>query len=320
MQPTTLSIIMPLHVSSEQAAQALATAANAEPDQLIVVVDGADLDAIALARRWATCVIPLACQGGPAVARNVGARAAQGELLFFVDSDVVISAETLPHIRHAFTEPTLAALIGSYDAHPADPAFLSQYRNLLHHFTHQQSGGAAFTFWGACGAIRRTVFLQVGGFDEGYPHPSIEDIELGSRLRRAGYRIALDPTLQVTHLKKWTAGNMLHTDLLRRALPWSRLILAGDGFEESLNIDRSQRLSVALAFLLLPLLMLSRRGSVVTMSGLLWLNRAFYRFLWRERGGKFTLIAIFWHWVYFLCSGLGFLFAFVERRLGVRKP
>ncbi len=306
-----ISVVMPIHQDNAATRRALSAVIGA--DEFIVVVDGGDVAAVAAAQAVGATVIALDEQRGPAVARNVGARAASGEVLFFVDSDVLVSAETLPKIRTAFADSTLTALIGSYDDAPADPHFLSQYRNLLHHFTHQQSGGEAFTFWGACGAVRRAAFLAVGGFDESYPHPSIEDIELGYRLRAAGYRLRLDPALQVKHLKRWTAFNMLHTDLFRRALPWSRLILAGDGFEESLNIDQTQRASVALAFLLLPVTLRSRRGGALILAGLCWLNRPFYAFLQRKRGNGFLLRALFWHWVYFLCSGMGFLGALFLR-------
>jgi hypothetical protein len=60
-------------------------------------------------------------------------------------------------------EPDLVALFGSYDDAPAATNFLSQYKNLLHHYMHQTAREEASTFWGACGAIRREVSLAVGG-------------------------------------------------------------------------------------------------------------------------------------------------------------
>ena len=96
---------------------------------------------------------------------------------------------------------------------------MSQYRNLLHHYVHQRGQIEASTFWGACGAIRRSVFEEVGGFDEERYPRCIEDIELGYRLRRAGHRIVLDKNLQGTHLKKWTLWSVIRTDVCCRAMP-----------------------------------------------------------------------------------------------------
>src|SRR5262249_39714878 len=123
---------------------------------------------------------------------------------------------------------------------------VSQYRNLLHHYVHQHGCTTASTFWGACGAIRRSVFLEVGGFDEERFPRCIEDIELGYRLRAAGHRIRLDKRLQCTHLKKWTLRSMIRTDVMCRAVPWTRLILETRSAPDDLNVKGLQRVSVGL--------------------------------------------------------------------------
>ncbi len=85
----------------------------------------------------------------------------------------------------------VSAVFGSYDDEPAERNFLSQYKNLLHHFVHQEGATDAGTFWAGCGAIRKDMFASVNGFNsEKYPYPSIEDIELGIRLKR---KQLLDP-------------------------------------------------------------------------------------------------------------------------------
>ena len=123
--------------------------------------------------------------GGPARARNLGAAAAQGDILLFIDADVAIPPGILGEIEKIFRdEPGLAAVFGSYDSEPYETNFLSQYKNLFHHYVHQLGREEASTFWGACGAIRRNVFEEVGRFDERYCQPSIEDIDLGYRLKK----------------------------------------------------------------------------------------------------------------------------------------
>jgi glycosyltransferase involved in cell wall biosynthesis len=57
-------------------------------------------------------------RSGPAVARNLGAMQAHGEILWFVDSDVVVQADALSRLDDAFRDPELAAVFGSYDDAP----------------------------------------------------------------------------------------------------------------------------------------------------------------------------------------------------------
>ena len=148
-----------------------------------------------------------------------------GDVLFFFDSDVQVRPDTVARVERAFADdPALAALFGSYDDTPGDPGFLSQFKNLFHHYVHQHGAEEASTFWSGCGAVRRDVFLAVGGFPARYRLPSIEDIELGYLLKRRGHRLRLDKGLQVKHLKRWTCSASFIRHRGSRH-PWTRLIL-----------------------------------------------------------------------------------------------
>src|SRR5690606_12242238 len=137
---------------------------------------------------------------------------------------------------------------GSYDDNPGDPGFLSQYKNLQHHFVHQMAHESASTFWTGCGAVRRKYFLELHGFEKKFNEPCIEDVEFGIRLKNAGHLIRLEKTLQVKHLKKYSALSLLHSDFMNRALPWSTLILQQRHMPDDLNVDRKNRLSVVCAY------------------------------------------------------------------------
>jgi cellulose synthase/poly-beta-1,6-N-acetylglucosamine synthase-like glycosyltransferase len=302
-------------------------ALNPQPHEVIVVADGDPADAAAVTFPVTLLVAP--APRGPAWARNWGAQVATGDVLFFVDADVALPVEAVAQVTAAFAaESTVAALIGSYDDAPAAPNFCSQYKNLLHHYVHQTGAPDAFTFWGACGAVRRTLFWAVGGFDVGYARPSIEDIELGYRLRAAGYTIRLVKTLQVKHLKQWTPVSLIRTDIWQRAVPWAQLILHTRAMPNDLNLGHSQRFSVGLSLLLPPLLLLAlfipAAGWLLLLKvvALLGLNWGIYRFFWQRRGGGFALAALPWHWLYFMYSGLAFAGVFLhvwwEKRVG--KP
>jgi glycosyltransferase involved in cell wall biosynthesis len=310
-----VSIVIPVHNGGESFRRCLLKLAEASPApyEVIVVADGDSDGSWQLAEDFGAQVIRLPMSGGPARARNVGAKAAMGEILFFVDADVEIYPDTVGQVSTAFQQNAeLAALIGSYDDAPGASNFLSQYRNLLHHYVHQIGKKEAFTFWGACGAIRRDVFLAMDGFDESYRKPCIEDIELGYRLCKAGHKIELHPSIQVKHLKRWDIVSMLRADVFYRAIPWTALLLRDRQFKNDLNLSYASRLSVVLTFAIVVALLggLLHVGSLAIAAILslllLLINVSTYQFFWRKRGLFFAVRVIPWHWFYYFYGGLAF--------------
>jgi GT2 family glycosyltransferase len=312
---SSISVVIPVYNGGESFRRCLTQIRQASPAPLeVIVVSDGDTDGSGtLAEQFGATVIRLPASGGPAKARNIGAQAAKGDIIFFVDADVEIRPDTIEQVATAFEQdPSLAALIGSYDDAPGAANFLSQYRNLLHHYVHQTGQRDAFTFWGACGAIRRDVFLAIGGFDERYRRPCIEDIELGYRLRKAGHKIELHKSIQVKHLKRWEVLSMLRADFFYRALPWTALLLQERQLTNDLNLQVSSRISVMLVF-----------GAVLSLIAALWvpaslaltaiflvslciLNWHVYQFFYRKRGLLFALQVVPWHWLYYGYSGLAF--------------
>ena len=138
-----------------------------------------------------TRVIRCESEVGISAARNLAAKESQGRFLFFTDPDVRIFPDTLERIYNRLMTDSIHAVIGSYDE-GITSNIVTCYKNLLNHYHHQHGSEHSLTFWAACGGIRRDVFMEVGGFDETYFKPSIEDIELGYRLCRNKYNIMLD--------------------------------------------------------------------------------------------------------------------------------
>lgn len=311
---TRLSVVIPVHQggrSFERCLERVHTTAT-ESDELIVVLDGDDASARRAAEAHDTRVVALPVSRGPAAARNAGAGIASGDVIVFIDADVEVRDDTFRQIRSAFEENSLLdAIIGSYDDAPSAPGVVSRYRNLLHHYTHQHSSRVATTFWGACGAIRAEVFRAVGGFDERYAHPSIEDIEMGYRISGSGFRIELRKDVLVKHLKRWSASDVLRTDTFRRAAPWTQLLLERRTLPADLNLQWHHRLSVisvgglafsAVAAIPFPLAVI---GVPIAAAALLGLNMPFYRFLTGKMGILGTIAAIPWHWAFYACNGVG---------------
>jgi len=266
----SISVIIPVFNAEQDLGSALRSLALSIelPIECIVVDDGSTDGSAEVARKFGATVISMEKRGGPAIARNRGASGASGDILFFLDSDVCVRPETVQRIASAFANDLgLSALIGSYDDDPHRQDFISQYRNLMHHYVHQSGQEAASTFWSGCGAIRRQVFEEISGFDESYGRPAIEDIELGYRLHQSKHRVLLDHDLTVKHLKRWTFWTLIKTDIFDRGIPWTELILRARCMPNDLNIQLSQRVSVALAFLLVAVTTVAAiqwRGYVLT--------------------------------------------------------
>ena len=330
MKHCSVSVIMPVGLKESRAALSLERLSRLSPpvDEIILVCDGANDSAREAAASFGVRLVELSRRLGPAYARNQGAFAAAGDVLLFVDADVLVPFDVVNQILQVLdSESGVAACFGSYDDTPAEPNFLSQYKNLFHHYVHQNSPSKASTFWTGCGAISRHVFQELGGFNEAFGLPSVEDIEFGYRLRDAGYEIRLVHSLQVRHLKRWEARSLLRTDFLRRAIPWGRLVLKRTSIPQELNLKLSGRLSGFAALLLAGsflLLALNRPAglftALVAVASLILLNLPLYRFFARKRGLLFMLGAVLWKWLYYLYGSLGFGVALVQHWLARWKP
>ena len=225
-----ISVVMPAYNAAHHLPRVLApllAMRNAGEIAEIIVVDDQSTDTTAeVARDLGARVLMNPSRGGPGAARNHAATQAIGDILWMVDSDVIAHPGGAAQIAKAFQDATVHAVFGSYDDAPADQSWMSQYKNLMHRYYHQRARHEASTFWAGCGAMRKSAFLAVGGFDvETYKRPSIEDIELGYRVKASGGRILVLPDLLGKHLKIWTIRNAIHTDIFCRALPWSRLMI-----------------------------------------------------------------------------------------------
>ncbi|MGI8495718.1 MAG: glycosyltransferase [Pyrinomonadaceae bacterium] len=301
-----------------------AVIANLDADsEIILVDDGSSDDSAALGKQFGAEVITLENPTGAANARNIGVKQARGEIILFIDADVVIKTNTIRNIRELFAaNPGICALFGSYDDAPDEPGFFSQYRNLMHHFFHQTGNSEAETFWSGFGAIKRDVFLKLGGFDaEKFEIPSVEDIELGYRLKETGCRILLVPELQAKHLKRWTFYSILRTDFWQRAVPWVELLLLNPHIKPDLNAKVSQKASAVLAgIFILSLIVvfwniLFLIAALVSLTGLLFINREFYAFFLRRKGLFFTIRVFPMHLLYFCYSSAAFIYSWINIKL-----
>jgi GT2 family glycosyltransferase len=319
MKAPACSIVVPVRDAEGYLRESLpALLAALPPDTELIVCDDGSRDASPrVAAALGVRVLPHDTPTGPAAARNRGAHASGGAVLLFLDADVRVGTETIPLLRRALEDPSVAAAFGSYDDAPRARSWPSLYKNLAHHFVHQRSRREASTFWAGCGAVRREAFVAAGGFDPAYLRPSVEDVELGYRLRASGRRIRLVPEAQVTHLKRWTLAGWLAADLRDRAVPWARLVRAGRGLPADLNFTGGDRAASALVGLALLLGAAATWMAVLLIPALacvaaaLFLDRAFLAFAARRVSPAFAAAAAGMQVLHRAAGLVGFAYGYV---------
>jgi glycosyltransferase involved in cell wall biosynthesis len=288
-----------------------------EIDEVIVVDDGSSDGTAETARSLGARVILSEQQRGPAYARNHAACESRGEILWFIDADVVARSDAAHQIRQALSNGHAAAF-GSYDDSPEASNFFSQYKNLVHHHYHQKIRGDVSSFWAGCGAVWKQRFQDVGGFDAvRYPRSSIEDIELGYRLLAAGGRIRHAPELQATHLKVWTFWRLLVTEIRDRAVPWALLILTRGEISDELNISVTERFRAAIAWMLPLVIVMSLVGITpwwflaMVFSTALASNLELFALFQRRNGLLFALGGVLFHQFYYLYSAAAYCWCWI---------
>lgn len=326
----SVAIVMPAYNAATFLARSLPAAIRAANGSEVIVVDPASTDGTGdIARSLGAKVIRLPERQGPAGARNAGVAATSADVVLFIDADCVAKPDVVERVRAAFSDPALATLTGSYCDDPPEHGFFSLYMNLRHHHTHQVARRDEATFWAGCGAVRRSLYQRVGGFDTArFPRPMIEDIELGLRLREHG-ATRLDPDLQVTHLKRWSGRNVIVTDIACRAVPWTRLIIER-GMPNDLNLRLSQRVAALVApfalasFVAAPTLAIighpiAALFMLVPLALAFMLSRGLVTFFARRRGLWFALRGLVFHQIHLIYSAATFVIVTLACRFTRRE-
>ncbi len=204
----SISVVIPAWNAGRTISQCLdaISAQSSPPLETIVVDDFSSDNTVVLARAGGAKVLCLAENVGPAAARNLGASAAKGDIVVFLDADVLIPDNLLELVAIHFNNTSISAVQTIYTPDCPGRGLVTQYQNFYYHHSmgRLESGNSAiFATW--CVAVRLQVFLGMGGFNECIPEPTVEDEEFGYTMADSGGVIYLDTSLQVTHLARYTA-------------------------------------------------------------------------------------------------------------------
>lgn len=301
--------------------------------ELIVVDDASGDGSPELAARYADTVVRLTGRrSGAAYARNRGAELARGEVLAFVDADVLVRPDTLPRMSKMLSDyPGLDAVSASHGQGPTVPNLVSQYWHLLLNYGEQRLGGTSADVASPCAAIRREAFLSAGMYDEWRFEPAaLEGIELGTRLVNAGRDVLSSRDFEITRLKVWSLFSLCRevwhrSALLARSLGYQRTRSAAPRevvFTLTRNLTPVFAVLCIVAFsaAFVPRPDFAIKAAIILV-GAIALNFPTYRFLVRVRGIRFAVAVAPLHLLMQATSGLGLIAGWVMRdAIGDRAP
>jgi glycosyltransferase involved in cell wall biosynthesis len=330
-----VSVIIPNYNYASTIGECVKAAQNQTyPSVEIIVADDASTDdSVAIARGLGVTVLQVPVNSGVSTARNLGARHAKGEVLFFLDSDVALDPDAVERaVDYLRNEPQLGAICGMYRAEPMFPdSLVKRYRAIQQYVWFCEVEGAIPGLHSALFAMKTETFLEVGEFNDRLRWT--EEQDYGFRLN-ARYEVKAVPTIRGRHDHDGTLRVMLTKVFNRTRLGapnWVRLSKLPGGAGTNYRALGSAFVLAAVitplfAVMLGPWALLAAAG--LTGIGIALDGRT-YAYAYRHHGVLFGLQFTVLHLLVTLTSAVaasigilqGLLFPSITRRLyRVEKP
>jgi len=268
------------------------------PTLEIVVVDDTSADDTALtARELGVKVLSTPQRSGSAGARNLGVDNAMGNVLLFVDSDVVLPVDAVFKAYNILMSRQHVCLaVGAlYSTNTRHLSFVSDYKNLDLSYRGSLSTGYNKYLATYFAMLRKETFYEAGGFSSAYY--TVEDIEFFYRVSKGQKNLFLCDSIFVDHLKQYTLYSMLKTNHYRIS-GMMKIITdsAGDnkaGEAASINYFMNIVLPNAVSAILLVGLLFNTLWPAMFLLFLFAINNMkFMQFIYLNRGFAFLLKSI----------------------------
>lgn len=271
---------------------------QAVDDMEVIIVDDCSTDnTVEIAGRYPTRIIQMEKNGGPAKARNRGVEAAKGDIIFFLDSDVIVLDGTIKEVEDYFkNNPSAQCVIGICSTEPLNNGFVPKYMAMFEYIHLLGTpDNKVSVFAPRCGAIKKDFFLKVGGYDESYKGADIEDFELARRINKTE-SIFLNPKMLVKH--QFANFSRALKIYFRRTVMWVHLFFKEKKLDNAGPTSPSNGVAAICAFFSflllfsLPFICTAKYIFLFLIAVYLISNLKWWNFMRKEAGLMFALRAI----------------------------
>lgn len=308
MNKIYLSIIIPTH-NSQNTIEPLLLSINNSPSvnfnklEVIVVDDKSKDDTVIIIKQikailnFKLIILKLKTNLGPAKARNLGAKKAQGKYLLFLDGDVELKNRTLTNVFKVISNNKIKAFTGIWDYHQKTTNFFPQFKALRdwsYWFAERKEYSHYYLFSTRIAGIEKKLFQKLNGFIEDYKEPTVEDIEFTYRIEKQS-SIKFCANIMVNH--EFENFLPIAIKYFKRSRDWIKLYLKRFRFDPVATSKREafkSILSSVLIFLLLMSVFLKLLiiPSVVLFLIFSYLELKFWKLIFHKKGFLFLLQSI----------------------------
>ena len=271
---------------------------QAVDDMEVIIVDDCSTDnTVEIGGRYPIRIIEMEKNGGPAKARNRGVEAAKGDIIFFLDSDVIVLDCTIREVEDYFkNDPSAQCVIGMCATEPLNKGFVPKYMAMFEyiHLVGTQDNKVS-VFAPRCGAIKKELFLKAGGYDESYKGADVEDFELARRINKTE-SIFLNPKMIVRH--QFADFKRALKIYFRRTVMWVHLFFKEKKLDNAGPTSPGNGIAAICAFFsflllfFLPFIGIAKYMFLFLIVVYLVSNLKWWNFMRKEAGLMFALRAI----------------------------